>query len=703
MIHTLYPIWLVTVCAATGIFLTWLMYRKSTFLKNRKILSFPALLLIILRFSSITLLCFFLLLPFVKKHYKKIEKPYIIIAADNSASVVLNKDSAYLRKYLKKDLDFLTQKLNKKFKVVHYTFGHKVKESNNLSFDEKRTDFSTLFNRLYEDTYNSNPGAIIVVSDGIYNYGNDPLLTPVNLTCPLYTIAIGDTTPFRDLLIKNIVHNNISFKGNKFPVKIFVNARRCKGEKVKINITHGGKTIFNQDYTITNDPDFQEIETFLEAIEPGIQKYTVSVSFLKNEITHLNNIRDFYIEILENKNKILLIANSPHPDISAIRSTFKESGNFEVDLYYASETESNTSVLEKNLSDQTVAILHQLPAENQPLAKTLDFLSKRNIPILYILGSQSSVTLFNRLNTGLQILQNRRIFENAQAVINENFNYFNIENLKSELITEFPPLSVYYGNYKITGENQVIFNQKIGRVNTDYPLFILFRNADKRNGVICGEGIWRWRMTENKLTGKSDVFNEILRKTILFLSLKEDRRTFKLNQSSYTFYEDEPIEIFAELLNRNFEKQKNAEIILNVKNAENQNFQYRFQEVDEGYRANLGYLPAGQYMLNAETNIDGVKHQATAILIIKKTELEQLELTANHKLLYALATGNGGKMYYLSETEQLAKEILSRDDIKPMTFFNYETHDLIDSKWIMFLIVLLLSVEWFIRKYSGSY
>ncbi|HPD64875.1 MAG TPA: hypothetical protein P5050_04235 [Bacteroidia bacterium] len=703
MIHTLYPLWLIIFCIILGFTLTWLMYGKKSFFRNEKLLSFPKSLLILLRFLTITLISFFLLSPFIKKFYKKIEKPFIVMAFDNSESIVLNEDSQYYRKDFFNEYNDLKEKLSEKYEVISYSFGSEVKKNAKADFKEKRTDISAMINSLYEQTYNRNAGAIIIMSDGIYNQGSDPLLASPVFSCPVYTVALGDTSPRRDLKIKNVVFNDISFKGNQFPVKMFIEARKCRGESAVLKIIHNGKTVFNTTIPIKDNIFFYETDALIDAEESGIQKYTVTLNFLKNEITWKNNIRDFYVEVLENKNKILLIGNSPHPDISAIKSAFRESNNFEVEDYLAAEIEANPALLDKNISNRTVVILHQLPSENQPAVKILDYLNKQKIPVLYILGSQSSAGNFNRLNTGLQILQNKRSFENAQPVLSEHFSYFELENSPSGMINELPPLTTFYGNYKISGENQTLFYQKIGNVKTERPLIVFFRNEEKRAALICGEGIWRWKMTEFKLSGKTEFFNEFLSKTIRFLSLKEDRRLFRFSQPTYVFDEDEQIEIFVELLNKSYEKQKNAQIMLSVINSENKSTNFQFQESSEGYRVNAGYFPEGQYLLVAETIIDGKKTQIKAILIVKKTELEHLELTADHHLMYQLAINNNGKMFYPETMNQLTKEIFNSKEIKPVTFFSYETRDLIDNKVIFFLIVFLLAAEWFLRKYFGSY
>ena len=78
----------------------------STYLKR---------LLFAFRFIIVTILCFLLLGPMIRNITREIEKPIIIIAADNSQSVIASKDSANQRKTINASLEKLRSGLEGKF------------------------------------------------------------------------------------------------------------------------------------------------------------------------------------------------------------------------------------------------------------------------------------------------------------------------------------------------------------------------------------------------------------------------------------------------------------------------------------------------------------------------------------------------------------------------------------------------------------
>jgi hypothetical protein len=76
---------------------------------------------------------------------------------------------------------------------------------------------------------------------------------------------------------------------------------------------------------------------------------------------------------------------------------------------------------------------------------------------------------------------------------------------------------------------------------------------------------------------------------------------------------------------------------------------------------------------------------------------------ADHQVLYALAEKYDGEMFYPSQMGQLPELLKQREDIKPIVYTQNNLRDIINLKWVFFVLLLLISVEWFMRKRSGAY
>jgi hypothetical protein len=92
----------------------------------------------------------------------------------------------------------------------------------------------------------------------------------------------------------------------------------------------------------------------------------------------------------------------------------------------------------------------------------------------------------------------------------------------------------------------------------------------------------------------------------------------------------------------------------------------------------------------------------SGIVIIKEIVSEKINTVANHQLLYQISKQSGGKLFYKNQLEQLQKDILSSDSIKSITYSHKQLTDLVNLKWIFGFIILLLSIEWFLRKHNGK-
>jgi hypothetical protein len=51
----------------------------------------------------------------------------------------------------------------------------------------------------------------------------------------------------------------------------------------------------------------------------------------------------------------------------------------------------------------------------------------------------------------------------------------------------------------------------------------------------------------------------------------------------------------------------------------------------------------------------------------------------------------------------IVEKINAREDISSVSYMNEEVEDIINLKWIFFVLLALLSIEWFIRKRGGAY
>jgi hypothetical protein len=113
-------------------------------------------------------------------------------------------------------------------------------------------------------------------------------------------------------------------------------------------------------------------------------------------------------------------------------------------------------------------------------------------------------------------------------------------------------------------------------------------------------------------------------------------------------------------------------------------------------------MPVGNYLYEATVTIGNKTERLKGSFTIMPLQVEFLQTVANHQLLNQLAVQSNGQLFYPTQTEKLIKAVKENATIKPIIYTQEEVKSWINLKWIFFLILGLLSAEWFIRKWNGS-
>lgn len=695
MIEFVYPYWFIIFCVLLGLGYSVILYRKdNTFGGHKKAITY---ILGILRFFSVFILSLFILEPLIQTEDKIIEKPIIVIAQDNSESIKLSKDSIFYNNEYPKQLKLLKNNLSNNYNVETYSFGEKTFDSLKFNYDFKQTDISELLKNIEHKYYGRNLGGIIIASDGIINKGTNPEYNIKNIENTLvYTIAMGDTSIKKDLIINSIHNNNIAYKGNDFPVEVNLKAYNLSTEKTKISIWHNNKKINEKEIKIDKNNYSKNVKFIVPAQKSGKQKYNVKVSNIYDELTFLNNSKNFYISIIENKQNVLILANAPHPDITAIKNVLDKNKNYNV-------TVGLIDNFDKNLEEYNLVILHGLPSKNTNRKDVIEELINNKIPLLICATEHTDYNYVNNLNKQLKII-GANGFSNSNAEFNKGFNKFVISEPLINSITNYPPLQVpFTTGYKIGQKNNIFLTQKIGNVKTDYPLFVFNNNENHKIGLLLGEGIWKWKYL-NFLNNNNDIqFDELIQKPIQYLVAKKDKSKFKITNKDIIL-ENENLIINAELYNDSYELINNTDVIIKIIDSKGVEYQNKtMSKYGNRYRLNAGKFNFGEYTYIATTSFDGKTYKSKGQFSVKELKDEYTNLIANHKLLYKLAISKNGNMFYPNQLKELEKEILKQENITPISYIKKNVQDLIKWKWIFAIIILLLSTEWFLRKRSGGY
>jgi hypothetical protein len=678
-------------CILLGCLYAWVLYNKANQLQPR--LKYA---LTILRIIVVTIITYLLFAPLFKQISYTLEKPVIIIANDNSISVSQVKPAGFNPKQYEQDLQQLADQLSKKYEVKTYNFSDSVKQGLNFSGDGKLSNGSALINQLNDEFLNRNVGAVIIASDGIFNRGGNPLYDLSKIKAPVYTIAMGDTIAKKDVLIANVNYNDVVYLDNEFTLDIQVQAYECKGETTQLSVSENGVKVASQVVPINTSSFVKDVQIKLKANKIGVQKFTINVASLSNEITTKNNSQTIFVEVIDARQKILLASTFPHPDLTAIKQAIALNKHYEVTLALAEELDN------VNLSEYSLAILYQLPAKGVPATAFLAKLQNASLPLWHILGAQSDINTFNQYQRILNFSRANGSLQEVFPYLAPNFTVFNLPKEALAQLNEYDPLQMPFGNLSVNINYTAVLNQRIGKINTQSPLWFFSEENGRKLGYLVGEGLWKWKLEEAKNDQNFPLVNELITKTVQYLSVKDDKRKFKVYSTKNTYEENENVILNATLYNDAYEAVNTPDVKIEIKNDQGKVFNYAFSKFGDTYQLNVGALAEGNYTYVASTNLGDKVYKANGAFYVSSLIVEYQQTTANHQLLYTMAQQTQGKMLMPKNLLSIADELEKSEQVKSINYEDRKYEELINFKWLFVLILLLLSAEWFIRKRNGE-
>lgn len=653
----------------------WLVYRA-----DKKRLVPQPMITAVLRGLVIFLTLILIISPKIKKRNTEELKPIVLLLQDNSSSIqkALGKEAdSYQQKLLE-----LQNKLAKNYRLIQYNLDGTYPKDSPLRYNAISTNLSKAINEATELYSQQNLSAIVLASDGWYNEGNNPLFSDLPINGSLYSIALGDTAIPQDIRIAKVYANKSTSLNSQWELRADIFATRCNGAQQNIMLSDAqGNIVASAPISINSNKFDASVSFSVKANKTGLQQFKLTTAKIGNEQNLANNSANIFVEVLEEKKKILLLAAAPHPDIKAISEAIKGLDQYELSIKMANE-------IPNNLQEFVAIILHQLPSNNNIISAS----NFRNKNVWVIAGVQNNYFETNQVQKavsfGLGIAT-----RGVEAQYNKAFSSFTLPNNLAAISDILPPLSVSANDIKAQANTQVLFSDNEGK-----PLWTIL-SGQNNCAVLSGEGIWRWRLYEYKNTKQNIVIDECIRQTLNFLTANNNNKPFRTELAKYIWNNPEHVQISAFLHNANNEQINKPEANIVIKDSNGNSMNFAFERNGNAYRIDLGALAPGTYNYVAGTNYDGKNLSDQGKFLVNSSTLEDQENGCNYSLMYTLAAKNNGATFNTQNMLAVYDSIVANNSIKPLLSEQIEQADLIDWKWLFAIILLIATAEWLLRKY----
>lgn len=683
--------WILPILCCTTL-VSYLFYHKDTWLQTKsKALRFA---LFSLRALSLGLVALLLLGLLLEQTTFETEKPVILTLIDRSSSMNNYKGSPQLEQQITAYQKALKEKLAGRFELQTWHFGNNLQVSEK-GFKAAQTNMEIPFEQASNQYINRNLGAIVLISDGNYNTGGHPMYPAENLPLTaVYGLAVGDTALKKDLILSSVTYNDLAFLNNNFIIELDIEAQRFANKNIRIQLYEDGKKIASKNSQLSALPKSQITVAFeIKAKKPGIHEYKLVVDPLQGEFSFQNNSRTIYIEVLDQRSKILLYSYAPHPDIAALQQALSGNENYEVLVAHADQLKTRFT------NDIDLVIWHDPGKGFNP--SFLSSLELKKTPIWYILGPQTDQQIAAKLSTGLQ-LELRQQLEEIQASPNVGFALYEPNQEWMGLCETLPPLVKRFGEAKASTGTQVLYTQRIGKLQKSTPLLTFSSRNQQRVACLLGEGVWRWRMINYVKKQNHEAFDAFVAEICTYLMVQKEGSGLRVNAPK-KLTTSENCKLNASFYNEALQAITSPTISWELDYEHKKMRKGNFTAKGDFYNQDFGKLKPGRYYWKASTTHNQKKYTKTGAFIIEDINLEQLESAARHATLYQLANQTDAKVLELKAYDKLISILDKKEDLLALRTETQQFDPLLDYLFLFFILFGFLVTEWFLRRYHGTY
>jgi len=634
-----------------------------------------------LRCISVFLLLLLFINPTIDRKQFIIQKSKLSVLVDNSTSIKFFQKDTLVQSIID---DFKTHsELNERFDINYYSFGDKFQLNDSLQFNESQTNIADPLNKVNKVLKNDS-NAIVLITDGNQTVGNDYEYSSIKN--PVFPLVVGDTTQYEDVKISQLNVNRYSFINNQFPVEIFLQYEGNQSLKLRYTIENKGKIIYSKLISFSPQKNSQRIEASIKATQEGSNFYKAKIEYLENEKNKTNNLKNFSVEVIDKQTEVLILSSFYHPDLGALKKSIESDQQRKVSI----RTLSKNNI---KLNDFQLVILYQ---PNNDFKEIINDLTTKKANYFLISGSKTDWNFVNNQNIGIRKNYLNQD-ENYTASFNAGFLNFSQKDIGFD---NFPPLVNKYGETSISIPHQTLFFQNINGFTSQEPLLATSNVNNHKKVFLMGEGLWKWRSTSYLNSNSFQDFDEFIGNLVQFASSKKVRNRIDVNIKSI-YNANARIQVGAFYVDENYQFDDRATLLFTTINKETKEKKViPFSLTNNSYQLELTVLESGDYEYSVD--VEGQNITKKGVFKINQFEIEQQFANANKEKLQRLSNKSEGVLYFENQETSLIDQLLTDKRFVSIQKSVNTKEEIINLKWLLAIIVFLLSSEWLTRKYFGK-
>jgi len=677
-------------------------------------------LLGILRGAALALLLASIFEPIFRNEHKTVAPPVVALLADNSLSMTLTDGTGNRENILRSLLESPALRAKAEegsYQVYGFSPVLRQTTGESLRVGGTTTDIAAALRHLREKP----PAAlraVVLLSDGDYNAGENPLYEAEKFGLPIFTVGVGDSLDQKDVVIEKVSTNSVAYLQSSVPFDATIKVSGFESQKIPVRLLEEGRQIAMEYIDLPGGVGGKVGEyTVRFAFTPekiGVRKYTVSVPPQPGEVTQKNNARSVLVKVLKNKMRVTVIAGGPGADVSAVMEALRADRNIEATLTVQQpngQFANRPLINAVPLSTADCLILIGYPSATtveSSLTALLGVVTSRKLPLMFIGSRTLNLPLLRKLTPALP-------FQVASERMDEQLVFPNIPAEKADNVlvhvgddtpfdwNKLPPVYAPLGTFAAKPEAMLLATSKIEGIAVNTPLLAAGSVMGQKSLALLGYGFWRWKLLGGASRETENFFDPWISNAIRWLTTIDQSQHVRVDPVKEVFAQGEPIEFLGQAYDANYRPVDDAELRVEATASSGQRFETILRPLENGrYEGGLEALPEGEYAYagtakSGDTQLGRVEGRFS----VGEQSIEFLDTKMNKPLMEQIAAVTGGKYVDASDFPTLMKDFASRPFMKPETARSTSELELWNLPSILTVIVALLGFEWFIRKRSG--
>ncbi len=572
--------------------------------------------------------------------------------------------------------------------------------------------------------------AMVVVSDGGSNRGEDPVEAAKQAGCPVYTIGVGPPQA-KDVEIPFIYCEDVVFKNDRFPLNVRIKQRGYTGRDATLHIKRIDEQRVEEvvrEMPVDFDDQLERMVTVdVLPDKEGVFTYVAELEPFADEADKLNNIRAKpNVRVVDKKIRVLMVDDSPRyvwrfvkaildGDKQRIAPTFLlRQGDPPKGSHQLTHFPENA----QDMRNFDVVILGDVPAQflNANEIKVLDeFVRKEGGGLIAIAGRNHfpadylNTPIAEMLPVELEAVPAPSPTEDLSRTLKSpwkpaltaegsswpalRFSPDAAENQKDWQVAD--PLLWLYPTRKIKPLATVLITHPDRSMPDGAKMPVLASQRFGKGHVLyfATDEIWRWRFhpgasEHRRLWGQ--VVSALAMSRLIGSS---DKAQLDTDRPEYSV--GDHAQIVAHLLDNDYNPIGSDSVPCTIERELSRETVMLSARKDQPGVFSGEWIPTSEGKFRISVESGGETAEKNVAVTNPRIEFE--DIGQHQELLARLSQASGGAYFPLEKLDQLTKELSSRQ---------HEAHErrgertLWNAPGVMVLLVLFLGAEWFLRKRS---